>query len=95
MQTDPPRVLQMRLVVEADGFGERVRFSHDVLGLSPAGLAERDPSDARIFAPSSTADRPTLGVGNFTERRFIRRGPGQQAKSAPERMGVAGKVTDS
>ena len=66
--TNGHRVLQMRLVVEAEDYDEAVRFYRDVLG-----LAEEDafagPGDARVTILD--AGRATLELVNPAQKRMI------------------------
>ena len=64
MQIDAPRVLQMRLVVEADDYDEAVRFFRDVLGLreegsfsGPATRASRSSTPGEPRSRSRTRPR--------------------------------------
>ena len=68
MQTDAPRVLQMRLVVEADDYDEAVRFFRDVLGLGERE-SYRGPGDARVAILD--AGRATLEIANPAQKRMI------------------------
>jgi predicted enzyme related to lactoylglutathione lyase len=66
--TNERRVLQMRLVVEAEDYDEAVRFYRDVLGLQ-----ERDaisgPGDARVTILD--AGSATLELANPAQKRMI------------------------
>jgi catechol 2,3-dioxygenase-like lactoylglutathione lyase family enzyme len=68
MQTDPARVLQMRLVVEAEDYDEAVRFFRDVLGLREEE-SYRGPGDARVAILD--AGRATLEIVNAAQKRMI------------------------
>ena len=68
MQTDPARVLQMRLVVEADDYDEAVRFFRDVLGLREEE-SYRGSGDARVALLD--AGRATLEIANAAQKRMI------------------------
>lgn len=63
-----PRVLQMRLVVEADDFEEARRFYRDVLGLTEQAAFEGD-GDARVVILD--AGRATLELANPAQLRMI------------------------
>jgi lactoylglutathione lyase len=90
MQTDPPRVLQMRLVVEADDYDEAVRFFRDVLG-----LREEDsfsgPDGARVAILD--AGRATLEIANPAQKRMI--DEVEVGRPVAPRMRVAFEVADS
>ena len=68
MQIDAPRVLQMRLVVEADDYDDAVRFYRDVLGL-PEEAAFAGGNDARVTILD--AGRATLEIANPAQKRMI------------------------
>jgi catechol 2,3-dioxygenase-like lactoylglutathione lyase family enzyme len=61
MQTDPPRVLQMRLVVEADDYDDALHFFRDVLGMREEA-AFSGPGDAHVAILD--AGRATLEIAN-------------------------------
>jgi len=63
-----PRVLQMRLVVEAPDYDEAVRFYRDVLGLEEEG-AFSGPDGAHVTILA--AGRATLELANPAQKRFI------------------------
>ena len=90
MQTDPPRVLQMRLVVEADDYDEAVRFFRDVLG-----LREEDsfsgPDGARVAILD--AGRATLEIANPAQKRMI--DEVEVGRPVAPRIRVAFEVPDS
>ena len=90
MHTDPPRVLQMRLVVEADDYDEAVRFFRDVLG-----LREEDsfsgPDGARVAILD--AGRATLEIANPAQKRMI--DEVEVGRQVAPRMRVAFEVPDS
>jgi catechol 2,3-dioxygenase-like lactoylglutathione lyase family enzyme len=68
MQTDAPRVLQMRLVVEADDYDEAVTFFRDVLGMREQD-AISGPDGARVTILD--AGRATLELANPAQKRMI------------------------
>jgi len=63
-----PRVLQMRLVVEAEDYDEAVRFYRDTLGLEEEG-AFSGPDGAHVTILA--AGRATLELANPAQKRFI------------------------
>ena len=90
MQTDAPRVLQMRLVVEADDYDEAVRFFRDVLGLREEE-AFSGPGDARVAILD--AGRATLEIANPEQKRMI--DEVEVGRPVAPRMRVAFEVADS
>ena len=62
------RVLQMRLVVEAEDYDRAVAFYRDALGL-PEELAVSGEGDARVTILA--AGRATLELANAAQKRFI------------------------
>jgi predicted enzyme related to lactoylglutathione lyase len=90
MKTDAPRVLQMRLVVEADDYDEAVRFFRDVLGL-PEEEAFSGPGDARVAILD--AGRATLEIANPAQKRMI--DEVEVGRPVAPRMRVAFEVADS
>ncbi len=64
----PPRVRQLRLVVEADDFEAAVRFYRDVLGLREE-LAVDSEGSARVMILD--AGRATLELANPAQKRMI------------------------
>lgn len=70
-EADPrPRVIQMRLVVEAEDYDEAVRFYRDVLGLREEGsFAGDDGAHVTIL----DAGRATLELANPAQKAFIDR----------------------
>jgi len=66
----PARVLQLRLVVEADDFDTAVAFYRDVLGLPEQAAFEGD-GDARVVILE--AGRATLELANPAQRAMIDR----------------------
>jgi predicted enzyme related to lactoylglutathione lyase len=62
------RVLQLRLVVEAEDFAEAVVFYRDVLGL-PEQAAFAGDGDARVVILE--AGRATLEIANPAQKRMI------------------------
>ena len=90
MQTDSPRVRQMRLVVEADDHDEAVRFFRDVLGLREEG-AFSGPGDARVAILD--AGRATLEIANSAQKRMI--DEVEVGRAVAPRLRVAFEVADS
>ena len=68
MQTDATRVLQMRLVVEADDYDDALRFFRDVLGMREE-TSYSGPDDARVAILD--AGRATLEIANPAQKRMI------------------------
>jgi predicted enzyme related to lactoylglutathione lyase len=66
--TNDRRVVQMRLVVEAEDYEEAVRFYRDVLGLHEQ-LAFEGEGDARVTILD--AGRATLELANPAQKRMI------------------------
>jgi predicted enzyme related to lactoylglutathione lyase len=64
----PPRVRQLRLVVEAEDFEAAVTFYRDALGLTEEFLVESE-GDAKVIALQ--AGRATLEIVNPQQRRLI------------------------
>jgi catechol 2,3-dioxygenase-like lactoylglutathione lyase family enzyme len=62
------RVIQMRLVVEAQDYEEAVRFYRDYLGL-PEEAAIAGPDGAHVTILS--AGRATLEIANAAQKRYI------------------------
>ena len=62
------KVLQLRLVVEADDFEEAVRFYRDALGMEEEFFAE---SEGGALAMALNAGRATLEIINPPGRRMI------------------------
>jgi catechol 2,3-dioxygenase-like lactoylglutathione lyase family enzyme len=89
MDTDAPRVLQMRLVVEADDYDEAVRFYRDVLGLREEE-AFAGPGDARVAILD--AGRATLEIANPAQRRMI--DEVEVGRQVAPRLRVAFEVAD-
>ena len=90
MQTDAPRVLQMRLVVEADDYDDAVHFFRDVLGLREEGSFS-GPNDARVAILD--AGRATLEIANPAQKRMI--DEVEVGRSVAPRLRVAFEVADS
>ena len=90
MQTDAPRVLQMRLVVEADDYDEAVRFFRDVLGLREED-AVSGPGDARVAILD--AGRATLEIANPAQTRMI--DEVEVGRQVAPRLRIAFEVADS
>jgi len=94
MSSDAPtrRVLQLRLVVEAEDFDDAVAFYRDVLGL-PEQAAFQGEGEARVVILD--AGRATLELANPAQKRMIDEvevGPGRRV--AP-RLRVAFEVADT
>lgn len=86
----PPRVSQLRLVVEVDDFDEAVRFYRDALGL-PEDEAFEGEGDARIAILQ--AGRATLEIINSAQKAMIDR---IEAGGRPSsRIRIAFEVDDS
>ena len=66
--SNPTRVLQLRLVVEADDFDEALTFYRDVLGLAEQAAFQGD-DDARVVILD--AGRATLELANPAQKRMI------------------------
>ncbi|MEX2548575.1 MAG: VOC family protein, partial [Chloroflexota bacterium] len=62
------KVIQMRVVVEAEDYEEAVRFYRDVLGL-PEELAIAGPDGAHVTILA--AGRATLEIANPAQKRYI------------------------
>ena len=90
MHTDAPRVLQMRLVVEADDYDEAVRFFRDVLGLREED-AFSGPGAARVAILD--AGRATLEIANPEQKRMI--DEVEVGRQVAPRMRIAFEVADS
>ncbi len=90
MQTDAPRVLQMRLVVEANDYDEAVRFFRDVLGLREEE-AFSGPGEARVAILD--AGRATLEIANPAQKRMI--DEVEVGRPVAPRLRVAFEVADS
>ena len=90
MSTDPPKVLQMRLVVEADDYDEAVRFFRDLLGLREEE-ALAGPGDARVAILD--AGRATLEIVNAAQKRMI--DEVEVGRPIAPRMRIAFEVSDS
>ena len=68
MASAPPKVLQMRLVVEADDYDAAVRIYRDVLGLHEQAAFE-GTDDARVAILD--AGRATLEIANPAQKRLV------------------------
>jgi catechol 2,3-dioxygenase-like lactoylglutathione lyase family enzyme len=90
MDTDAPRVLQMRLVVEADDYDEAVRFYRDVLGLREEE-AFAGPGGAHVAILD--AGRATLELVNPAQKRMI--DEVEVGRQVAPRLRVAFEVADS
>jgi predicted enzyme related to lactoylglutathione lyase len=84
------RVLQLRLVVEAEDYEEAVRFYRDVLGL-PEEEAYEGPGDARVAILG--AGRATLEIANPAQKRMI--DEVEVGRQVAPKMRVAFEVADS
>lgn len=83
------KVIQMRLVVEAEDFEEAVHFYRDVLGL---------PEELTIAGPDGQvtilhAGRATLEIANPAQKRYI--DEVEVGRPVAPRMRVAFEVTDT
>jgi predicted enzyme related to lactoylglutathione lyase len=83
------RVLQLRLVVEAEDYESAVHFYRDVLGL-PEELAVSGPDDAHVTILS--AGRATLELANPAQKRFI--DEVEVGRQVAPRLRVAFEVAD-
>jgi catechol 2,3-dioxygenase-like lactoylglutathione lyase family enzyme len=90
MNTDAPRVLQMRLVVEADDYDEAVRFFRDGLGLREEASISSG-ADARVTILD--AGRATLELANPAQKRMI--DEVEVGRPVAPKMRVAFEVADS
>ena len=87
---DHPRVVQMRLVVEAEDYEEAVRFYRDVLGLREQAAFEGE-GDARVAILE--AGRATLEIANPAQKRMI--DDVEVGRQVAPRIRVAFEVVDS
>jgi predicted enzyme related to lactoylglutathione lyase len=83
------RVLQLRLVVEAEDFDEAVRFYRDTLGLAEEGSFV--DGDARVVILN--AGRATLELANPSQKRMI--DDVEVGRQVAPRIRVAFEVADS
>jgi predicted enzyme related to lactoylglutathione lyase len=90
MQTNASRVLQMRLVVEADDYDVAVRFFRDVVGMREED-AFSGPDDARVTILD--AGRATLELANPAQKRMI--DEVEVGRQVAPRLRVALEVADS
>lgn len=84
------KVLQMRLVVEADDFDTAVAFYRDALGLPEEAAFEGD-GDARVMILD--AGRATLEIANPAQKRMI--DDVEVGRQVAPRLRVAFEVTDA
>ena len=84
------RVLQMRLVVEAEDYEEALRFYRDALGL-PEEAAFVGEGDARVAILD--AGRATLEIANPAQKRMI--DEVEVGRQVAPKMRVAFEVLDS
>ena len=84
------KVLQMRLVVEADDFDTAVAFYRDALGLPEEAAFEGD-GDARVMILD--AGRATLEIANPAQKRMI--DEVEVGRQVAPRLRVAFEVTDA
>jgi predicted enzyme related to lactoylglutathione lyase len=84
------RVLQLRLVVEAEDFDEAVAFYRDVLGL-PEEAAFQGDGDARVVILD--AGRATLELANPAQKRMI--DDVEVGRQVAPKLRVAFEVADS
>ena len=84
------RVLQMRLVVEADDYDEALAFYRDALGMPVEEAYEAD-GDARVTILG--AGRATLELANPAQKRFI--DEVEVGRQVAPRIRVAFEVADS
>jgi predicted enzyme related to lactoylglutathione lyase len=85
-----PRVLQLRLVVEAEDYDEAVRFYRDVLGLTERAAFEGG-DEARVAILE--AGRATLEITNPAQKRMI--DDIEVGRQVAPRIRVAFEVDDS
>ncbi len=90
MQTEPNRVLQLRLVVEADDYDEAVRFYRDVLGMREQD-AFSGADEARVTILD--AGRATLELANPAQKRMI--DEVEVGRQVAPRLRVALEVADA
>lgn len=90
MTDSPGRVLQMRLVVEADDYDEALTFYRDGLGL-PVELAVDGPDGAQVTILD--AGRATLELANPAQKRYI--DEVEVGRPVAPRLRVAFEVTDA
>lgn len=84
------RVLQMRLVVEADDYEAAVAFYRDVLGL-PQELAVAGPNGAQVTILE--AGRATLEIVNAAQKEYI--DTVEVGRPVAPRLRLAFEVTDT
>ncbi|MGD9701550.1 MAG: VOC family protein [Acidimicrobiia bacterium] len=84
------RVLQLRLIVEADDYDEAVRFYRDVLGLDEQAAFEGE-GDARVAILD--AGRATLEIANPAQKRMI--DEIEVGRQVAPKIRVAFEVTDA
>jgi predicted enzyme related to lactoylglutathione lyase len=84
------KVLQMRLVVEADDFDSAVAFYRDALGLGEEAAFGGD-GDARVMILD--AGRATLEIANPAQKRMI--DDVEVGRQVAPRLRVAFEVTDA
>ncbi|GGE97298.1 VOC family protein [Mycetocola zhadangensis] len=84
------KVLQMRLVVEADDFDTAIAFYRDALGLPEEAAFEGD-GDARVMILD--AGRATLEIANPAQKRMI--DAVEVGRQVAPRLRVAFEVTDA
>jgi catechol 2,3-dioxygenase-like lactoylglutathione lyase family enzyme len=94
VSTDPSprRVLQLRLVVEAEDFDAAVAFYRDVLGL-PEEAAFQGEGDARVVILD--AGRATLELANPAQKRMIDDVEVGAGRHVAPKLRVAFEVADS
>ena len=84
------KVLQMRLVVEADDYDAAVAFYRDALGLDEEAAFEGD-GDARVMILD--AGRATLEIANSAQKRMI--DDVEVGRQVAPKMRVAFEVADA
>ena len=67
-QSSQPRVMQLRLVIEADDFEKAVAFYRDALGMEEEFYVK---SEGRAMVMALKAGRATLEIVNPAQRRLI------------------------
>jgi len=85
-----PTVKQLRLVVEADDYGEAVRFFRDVLGLTEEEAYE-GPGGAHVTILG--AGRATLEIANPAQKQMI--DEVEVGRAVAPKMRLAFEVADS
>jgi predicted enzyme related to lactoylglutathione lyase len=90
MKQPSDSVIQLRLVVEAEDYGQAVHFYRDVLGLAEE-LAVAGPDGAQVTILQ--AGRATLEIANPQQKRFI--DEVEVGRPVAPRLRVAFEVVDA